>query len=181
MAKDYNAIYKANGGELILAKRNGKNYLMFVRLKPSKDGDFYSVSTAYKSSKRTIDNRLKKEKVSLLWESTALLSESTIETPVFAHRSDDKDGSDEPNVTCHNKKTRNANTTRTDIGTSKSKDDTASLDNASDKSITPKSKVDKIVDFGETLHGANKHNYTHNEKLNENIDVKAAPLSKSFP
>lgn len=152
VANNYNSIYKANNGELLLAKRNGKDYLMFVRLKPSKDGDFYSVSTAYKADKRTINNRLKKEKVSLLWESTAPPSKSTTETSVFAHRSDDNDGSDEPNVTRH-----------------------------SSGSIAPKPKVDKIDDFGEVLHGANKHNYTFNEKLNDDVDLKAVPLSKSFP
>ena len=45
----------------------------------------------------------------------------------------------------------------------------------------PKAKVDKIEDFGEVLQGANKHNYTFNEQLNDDIDVKAVPLSKSFP
>ncbi len=48
----------------------------------------------------------------------------------------------------------------------------------SDKSITPKPKPDKIDDFGETLQGANKHNYTFNKKLNDNVDIEAVPLSK---
>ena len=45
----------------------------------------------------------------------------------------------------------------------------------------PKAKVEKIDDFGEVLQGANKHNYTFNEKLNDDVDVEAVPLSKSFP
>ncbi len=45
----------------------------------------------------------------------------------------------------------------------------------------PKAKAEKIDDFGEVLQGANKHNYTFNEKLNDDVDVKAVPLSKSFP
>ena len=52
---------------------------------------------------------------------------------------------------------------------------------ATKESITPKSKTDKIDDFGEVLHDAAKHNYTISEKFNADIDVKAEPLSKSFP
>ncbi len=44
-----------------------------------------------------------------------------------------------------------------------------------------KAKVDKIYDFGEILHGAAKHTYSLQETLDEDIDVEALPLSKSFP
>ncbi|WP_299202596.1 LPD38 domain-containing protein [uncultured Amphritea sp.] len=39
----------------------------------------------------------------------------------------------------------------------------------------------KIEDFGEVLEGANKHSYQFKEAIGADIDVKAVPLSKSFP
>ena len=179
VTKNYNTVYKADNGELLLAKRNGKDYLMFVRLKPSKNGDFYSVSTAYPAEKRTLNNRLKKEKVSLLWESTEPLSNPISEDSAFAHRSDSKADPEEPSVTRHNKKTNTEalNNPYSNQGTAPQVPD----GKPSKSSITPKPKADKIDDFGEVLHGANKHNYTFNEKLNDDIDLKAVPLSKSFP
>ncbi|WP_299262869.1 LPD38 domain-containing protein [uncultured Psychrosphaera sp.] len=84
-------------------------------------------------------------------------------------------------LTAFKKRGGDVNTTSTDIDISKNKDDTASLDNVSNKSITPKSKTGKIDDFGEVLHDAAKHNYTISEKFDADIDVRAEPLSKSFP
>lgn len=41
--------------------------------------------------------------------------------------------------------------------------------------------AEKFEDFGETLSGARKHTFTFKEAMDEDIDVKAVPLSKSFP
>lgn len=38
-----------------------------------------------------------------------------------------------------------------------------------------------IEDFGETLEGARKHTYTFTQAIGNDADVKAVPLSKSFP
>lgn len=42
-------------------------------------------------------------------------------------------------------------------------------------------KAEKIEDFGEVLQGARKHVYSLSETLDQEIDIKAEPLSKSFP
>lgn len=51
-------------------------------------------------------------------------------------------------------------------------------DSAKDKT---KAKSEKITDFGDVLEGAAKHTYSLQETLDEDIDVEALPLSKSFP
>lgn len=40
---------------------------------------------------------------------------------------------------------------------------------------------EKFEDFGQKLEGAKKHTYTFNESLDNEVDIKAEPLSKSFP
>ena len=50
-----------------------------------------------------------------------------------------------------------------------------------EKVSKPDVPVEKIEDFGEVLAGAAKHNYTLRETLESEVDVKALPLSKSFP
>lgn len=49
---------------------------------------------------------------------------------------------------------------------------------APDTGDTP---TEKLEDFGEVLQGAQKHLYTLNESLSEDVDVQALPLSQSFP
>ncbi|NRA62094.1 MAG: hypothetical protein HRU25_14585, partial [Psychrobium sp.] len=49
------------------------------------------------------------------------------------------------------------------------------------ESVAPTNPLSKIEDFGEVLLGAAKHKYTLSEKLDEEVDIEAEPLSKSFP
>lgn len=41
--------------------------------------------------------------------------------------------------------------------------------------------AEKFQDFGEVLGGAKKHTFSFKEILNESVDIKAVPLSESFP
>ncbi len=68
--------------------------------------------------------------------------------------------------------TRGDNSVRGDTGKS-------ARESGSDRGLN--SKTEKIEDFGEVLSGAAKHTYTLSENLTNDIDVKAEPLSKSFP
>jgi len=46
---------------------------------------------------------------------------------------------------------------------------------------SPQQNQDKLKDFGEVLDGAKKHTYSFTKALDEDIDVKEVPLSKSIP
>lgn len=102
VGKNYNALYKAKSGHLLLAKENGKDYIMFVRLEPSADGDFYNVRTAFASQKRKIKNGLDRGDLELLWKKTADSSVAASSELDFAADAGDETGQQSPNVSREN-------------------------------------------------------------------------------
>lgn len=193
VGKDYNAIYKAGAGQLVLAKRNGKDHIMFVRLTPSESGDYYRVNTALAVEKRRLSQHVKKNRMELLWEGIEPPSESTNETPAFAHRPTDKVGVGEPNVSRHSnesiaadEKTDNKQSTET-VDNPVDKPDKSNKNNETKEPPTggfSLSEEQKIEDFGEKLGGARKDTWGgFAESLDEtSSDVIAQnPLSKTLP
>ncbi|MBQ9281329.1 MAG: hypothetical protein IJ207_03925 [Treponema sp.] len=56
-----------SGKRLMLTKTDG-GYTCVIELKPFDDGEFYDVITGLISRRKSIENKLAKEKIRLLWQ-----------------------------------------------------------------------------------------------------------------
>lgn len=65
VTSNWTEIRKGNAGSLFLVKRNGENDIAVVKLKPGDGEDFYTVVTAWRTKRDTIDKK------KLLWERSA--------------------------------------------------------------------------------------------------------------
>ncbi|WP_296325494.1 hypothetical protein [Treponema sp. UBA3813] len=64
--KNFDEIY-SSGKRLMLTKTDG-GYTCVIELKPLDDGEFYDVITGLISRRKSIENKLAKEKIRLLWQ-----------------------------------------------------------------------------------------------------------------
>tara|TARA_R110002095_G_scaffold197339_1_gene176390 strand:- start:1456 stop:12243 length:10788 start_codon:yes stop_codon:yes gene_type:complete len=104
VASGFNTIYRASAGQLLLAKKNGKDKIAFIQLTPSDSGDVYRVNSAFFVLKRYLGSRVARGEYKLLWDGSAAPSETSSEPPTFA-RSPKKDaGQDSPNESQRNSK-----------------------------------------------------------------------------
>lgn len=101
VAAGFNQIYRASGGQLVLAKVNGKDKIAFVKLSPSENGDYYRVNSALIVEKRHIKKHVKDNNYEMLWDGVEPPSETSSESPTFAHLSESKLEQKEPNVLGH--------------------------------------------------------------------------------
>ena len=63
---NFDEIY-STGTRLMLTKTNG-GHTCIIQLKPYGDTDFYDVITALISRRKSIENKVKKQKIKLLWK-----------------------------------------------------------------------------------------------------------------
>lgn len=77
MARNYTAIYAGRGRDLILVKREGKNQVAYIELKPGPDGDYYTVNTGLPIAR---DAFLKNK--TPLWEGAQTLHSSITGSPL---------------------------------------------------------------------------------------------------
>jgi hypothetical protein len=189
VGKDFNAVYRAPAGQLVLAKRNGKDHIMFVQLSPSENGDYYRVNSAFPVEKRTVENKLKHDKFELLWEGIEPHSEHIGDAPAFAHPSDNKADSEEPSVQRHSDASieQGSPNNQSDSEAKKTEENPQGDLSAPEILTTKGTKLadkatETITDFGEKLEGAKKDTRSLREKLSDkNVDTAAVPLSQSFP
>ena len=64
--ENFNEIY-SSGNRLLLTKRDG-GHTCIIELKPSENGDFYDVITGFISRRKSIENKVAKQKIRLLWQ-----------------------------------------------------------------------------------------------------------------
>jgi len=94
IATNFNEIWSAYAGQLLLVKRNGSDKIAYIQLKPSEDADFYTVNTVFRSRKH--------KGKELLWSATHAQAGSTDKNPDFAENPN-KAGGEAPNVTPESK------------------------------------------------------------------------------
>lgn len=79
VASEYNQIWKAPQGQLLLVKVNGSAEVSFIQLKISDSGDFYTVNTAFKARREYAE----KKGFQLLWSQSAPDSAGIGDQPPF--------------------------------------------------------------------------------------------------
>ncbi len=82
VAQNYDAIYQATAGQLLIAKVGERDNIMFVQLVPGKQKDYYRVNTAFPVKKKFIG----KKGFELLWERSEPSTSASSKRSEYAQR-----------------------------------------------------------------------------------------------
>lgn len=92
VTSNWTEIRKGNAGSLFLVKRNGENDIAVVKLRPGDGEDFYTVVTAWRTKRDTIDKK------KLLWERSAPARSSSGVDPRLQPSSQTRPEGEPPNA-----------------------------------------------------------------------------------